>query len=359
MGATAVYAGVRWDVGKLGSSASLLSAVPGKAKHQAPGRRLDIPLLTVSDTSATMHSISLVVATKDRPGDLERLLESLRCQSAPPAEIVVVDASSEPAEPVVARFPELTIRYLKYWPPSASAQRNAGILACNPASTLIGFADDDTTFEPNAFVRMLHFWNEAPLDVLGAAFNIRNYPRRRSTFLKHSRLAEWLGLYSPETGSVSLSGWQTVTGEISSTKFVDWLPSGAVLFRRDVFRLKMFDETFENYSYLEDLDLSYSLSRMGRLAIVADAGFFHFPSTGGRVSMRQFGRVEVRNRLYFVRKQGLSISRCYTALAIRMIMSVLSGLIHCDGSLLARAAGNVEELCAPYPSISVACRTGR
>lgn len=75
--------------------------------------------------------------------------------------------------------------------------------------------------------------------------------------------------------------------------------------------------------------------------------------------MRQFGRVEVRNRLYFVRKQGLSISRCYTALAIRMIMSVLSGLIHCDGSLLARAAGNVEELCAPYPSISVACRTGR
>ena len=123
---------------------------------------LDIPLLTVSNIRATMHSISLVVATKDRPGDLERLLESLRRQDAPPAEIVVVDASSEPAEPVVARFPELIIRYLKYWPPSASAQRNAGILACNPASTLIGFADDDTTFEPNAFARMLHFWNAAP-----------------------------------------------------------------------------------------------------------------------------------------------------------------------------------------------------
>lgn len=306
-----------------------------------------------------MHSISLVVATKDRPGDLERLLESLRRQDAPPAEIVVVDASSVPAEPVVARFPELIIRYLKYWPPSASAQRNAGILACNPASTLIGFADDDTTFEPNAFARMLHFWNAAPPDVLGAAFNIRNYPRRHTTFLKHSRLAERLGLYSSETGSVSLSGWQTVTGEISNTKFVDWLPSGAVLFRRDVFRLKMFDEAFENYSYLEDLDLSYSISRMGRLAIVADAGFSHFPSTGGRVSMRQFGRVEVRNRLYFVRKHELSIGRCYTGLAIRMSMSVLSGLIHFDRKLLARATGNLEELCAPYPSTSVACRTGR
>ena len=303
--------------------------------------------MTVSRINAAMHSISLVVATKDRPGDLERLLESLRLQEAPPAEIVVVDASSEPAEPGVARFPELTIRYLKHWPPSASAQRNAGILACDPASTLIGFADDDTTFEPNAFARMLHFWSAAPPDVLGAAFNMRNSPRRHGTFLKHSRLAERLGLYSRETGSVSLSGWQTVTGEISSTKFVDWLPSGAVLFRRKVFQLKMFDETFESYSYLEDLDLSYSLSRMGRLAIVADAGFFHFPSTEGRVSMRQFGRVEVRNRLHFVRKHGLSIGRCYAGLFIRMIISVLSGLIHRNRSLLARAAGNLEELCAP------------
>jgi hypothetical protein len=206
---------------------------------------------------------------------------------------------------------------------------------------------------------MLHYWNSAPPEVLGAAFNIRNYPRRQNTLLKHSRFAQRLGLYSREAGSVSLSGWQTVTGEISNTQFVDWLPSGAVLFRREVFRLKMFDETFENYSYLEDLDLSYSLSRIGRLAIVADAGFFHFPSTGGRVSMRQFGRVEVRNRLHFVRKHGLSISRCYTGLAIRMIMSVVSGVIKCDRLFLARAAGNLEELCAPYPSVSVASRTGR
>ncbi len=40
--------------------------------------------------------------------------------------------------------------------------------------------------------------------------------------------------------------------------------------------------------------------------------------------MRQFGRVEVRNRLYFVRKHGLSIGRCYTGLAIRMASLLLS-----------------------------------
>ncbi len=291
--------------------------------------------------------ISLVIATKDRPEDIRRLLDSLNRQTAPPDEIVVVDASREPVEPVVKEFSELAVRYLRHWPPSASAQRNAGIRACGPAATLIGFADDDTTFEPEAFAQMRNFWKTAGPDVLGAGFNIRNCPHRGGSFLKHSRLAEWLGLYSSRPGSVSRSGWQTVTGEIAKTQSVDWVPSGAALFRREVFSTKLFDEAFESYSYLEDLDLSYTISRMGQLAIVADAGFFHCPSAGGRVSARRFGRFEVRNRLYFVRKHGLSVGRCYLGLVIRMAMSACSGIIRADFGLLVRALGNVEELIEP------------
>lgn len=294
------------------------------------------------------HTISLVVATKDRPQDLRTLLQSLRDQTAPPAQIVIVDASREAVAPVVEEFPQLNIRYLRHWPPSAAAQRNAGIQACDAAATLIGFADDDTTFEPIAFERMIHFWQSAPPDVLGAAFNIRNYPARGNSPLKHSRLAEWLGLYSPSPGTVSRSGWQTVSGELKETRFVEWLPSGASLFRREVFTAAVFDEAFESYSYLEDLDMSYTIGRRGRLAIVADAGFSHFPSAGGRVSARRFGRFEVKNRLHFVRKHGLSIGRCYLCLGIRMTMSACGGLIHCDRHLLARAGGNLEELCAPF-----------
>jgi GT2 family glycosyltransferase len=291
-----------------------------------------------------MHRISLIVATKDRPDDLRTLLESLRRQTIAPVEIVVVDASREPVEPVIAEFSELTTRYLRHWPPSAAAQRNAGIRACAPTATLIGFADDDTTFEPQAFANMLSFWNKAAPDVLGAAFNIRNYPCRGNEFLKHSALAKWLGLYSARPGSVSPSGWQTVIGEIDETQYVDWLPSTAVIFRREAFRQNLFDDAFDSYSYLEDLDLSYTISRIGRLAVVAEAGFSHFPSTGGRVSARQFGHYEVRNRLYFVRKHHISLPRCYLGLAIRLAMSIGSGLVRLDPSLLNRALGNMEEL---------------
>ncbi len=291
-----------------------------------------------------MHRISLVVATKDRPDDLRRLLDSLRRQTVAVDEIIVVDASEKSVNSVVAEFPELAIRCMKHWPPSAAAQRNAGILACDPSATLIGFSDDDTTFEPQAFENMLNFWKGAAPDILGAAFNICNYPGRGNSVLKHSVLAERIGLYSARAGAVSQSGWHTIIGKIATTQFVDWLPSGAVLFRREVFDKNLFDVFFESNSYLEDLDLSYTISRMGRLAVVANAGFSHFPSQSGRVSPRQFGRYEVRNRLYFVRKHHLSLARCYLGLAIRLAMSVGSGLARRDASLFNRALGNIEEM---------------
>jgi len=290
------------------------------------------------------HMVSLIVATKDRPSDLTRLLESLRLQTIQPVEIVLVDSSSDPIQSLVAGFSGLNLRYLRHWPPSAAAQRNAGIRACMPAATLIGFADDDTVFEPNALERMLGFWESAEPDVLGVSFNIRNYPQRGKAMLKHSALAERLGLYSSRLGRVSPSGWQTIIVGIAETQFVDWVPSTAVVFRREVFDHNTFDEFFESYSYLEDLDLSYTLSRSGRLAVVADAGFSHFPSSGGRVSARVFGRYEVRNRLFFVRKHKLSLIRCYICFAIRLAISLGNGLIQRDVNLLFRALGNMQEL---------------
>lgn len=291
-----------------------------------------------------MQRVSLIVATKDRPSDLRKMLESLRCQTVRPDEILIVDASLQTVEPLLADFSELTMRYIRHWPPSAAAQRNAGIRACNDTATLIGFADDDITFEPQAFEDMIAFWGDAAPDLLGTAFNLRNYPARRKGVLKYSSLTERLGLYSPRPGSVSLSGWQTILGQLPETQFVDWIPSTAVLFRREVFNHYAFDEFFDDYSYLEDLDFSFTLSRVGRLAVVAGAGFSHFPSTSGRITARIFGRYEVRNRLYFVRKHCLSVSRCYLGLVIRFAMSIASGLANLNATLLLRALGNIEEV---------------
>jgi GT2 family glycosyltransferase len=290
------------------------------------------------------HSLSIVVATKDRPDDLRQMLNSLQNQTLPPAEIVVVDASSNPVESLLKEFRALPLHYLRHLPPSAAAQRNAGIQACSPNATLIGFADDDIVFEPAAFENLLRFWDSASPDTLGAAFNLLNYPLRGLSSLKHGKISQALGLYSPRPGTVSRSGWQTVLPTLTETKFVDWLPTTAVTFRKEVFNSIHFDNFYESYSYLEDLDLSYSVGRSGRLAVVAEAGFSHFPSPSGRVTSFQFGQYEVRNRLHFVRKHDLSVARCYLGLTIRLAMSLGSGCVHLNRNLLARAAGNLQEL---------------
>jgi len=265
--------------------------------------------------------LSLVVATKDRPDDLRKMLNSLQDQTIPPAEVIVVDASSHPVEAILKEFPALGLRYLRHLPPSAAGQRNAGIQACSPDAILIGFADDDIVFEPKAFERLLRFWDDAPADTLGAAFNLRNYPQRGPSLLRHSRISEALGLYSSRPGTVTRSGWQTIIPGLAETQYVDWLPTTAVTFRKEALQLSLFDDFYESYSYLEDLDLSYTIGRAGRL-----------------------GRFEVRNRIHFVRKHNLSLSRCYLGLAIRMAMSVGSGIAHLNLGLLKRALGNVVEL---------------
>lgn len=288
--------------------------------------------------------LALVVATKDRPDDLRRLLESLQLQTSRPHQVVVVDASQAPVEGVLADFPELKTTYLRHRPPSAAAQRNAGIKACSAESTLIGFVDDDAAFEPGSIDKMLSFWEGAPADVGGASFNLRNYKMPPGRWAKRCPLIDALGLYPRRQGSVARSGWHSVFGEVGELLQTEWLPSGAVVWRAELLVQQQFDEFFEGYSYLEDLDFSYTISRNHRLLVVPDAGYFHFPSRSGRGSARTSARAEVRNRYYFVRKHNLSVWRYSVMMVFRVMMSAVTGAFLGDPIRLRRAAFNVAEV---------------
>ena len=287
-----------------------------------------------------MKKIAFVVATKDRPHDLRKMLRSLSEQSHRSDQIVIVDSSANPVSAVTQKFPELNIKYIHHTPPSASAQRNIGIRNVDPNMELIGFLDDDIVLAPNALKKILKFWQTAPNDLGGCAFNLMNPAPRGNSRLKESGLSRLLGLYSDKKGIVMPSGWQTLTGTVKKTIFVEWLPSGASVWRRDIFERFRFDEFFDGYSYLEDLDFSYSVSRHYKLAIVADAKYWHYPSPYGRVSQYRFGKIEVRNRLYIVRKHRLSILKCYLGMIIRLFMTIGSAIKTRNREDFQRAIGN-------------------
>jgi GT2 family glycosyltransferase len=128
---------------------------------------------------------------------------------------------------------------------------------------------------------------------------------------------------------------------LQETTYVRWLPSGAAFYTKEALEEFPFDEWFENYSYLEDLDLSYRIGKKYRLAVLADARFYHYPSEVGRASAYLFGKKEVLNRLYFVSKHPeFSRPLCCLALSLRTLMSLLLGVRRFEADYLRRAAGN-------------------
>lgn len=289
--------------------------------------------------------MGFVVATKDRSDDLRRLLGSLLEQTHPIDEVVIVDASEDPDHCLADEFATLNIRYVRFLgAPSAAAQRNAGVDAADESLALVAFVDDDTTFHNEAVSEMHRFWKNAPADVAGVAFNIVEVAGARRVGVKYSRFVQQMGLYSSCLGKVSLSGWQTTIGTVDENCYSEWLPTTAVVWRREILQNHRFDDHYQGYSYLEDVDFSYGISRYKRLAIAADAKYEHHHSSSSRMSPYDFGRMEVENRKYFVKKYGLSPSRCLAGILIRCAMTVGRFVRTWRVAFAQRAWGNVVEL---------------
>ena len=269
------------------------------------------------------------------------MLESLALQSHRPDLVVIVDSSAVSVREVTTQFGDrLAITYSHHLPPTASAQRNAGIKLVPNDIELIAFLDDDATLEPDALEKMLAFWASAPADLGGAAFNMVNHPAQAMSAVKRWPLVRALGIYADQPGRVTPSGWQTMIGFVEKDLETDWLPSGAALWRSEILRSCAFDEFFDGYSYLEDLDFSYTVRQRWRLAVVAGAKYHHFPSPIRHTRQYAFGRTEVRNRLYLVTKHGLSYPRCWLGLLLRMTVTVCEAAMHPRSGAISRVAGN-------------------
>lgn len=287
-------------------------------------------------------NISFVVPTKDRPKDLRKMLESILVQTFQPSQLVIVDSSEAPSREIVEEFKSIPIQYIHHLPPSASAQRNVGIEAVSEDADLIGFLEDDIILAPDAIKCVMNYWEKAPDDVAGCSLNIMDCPLNQSK-IKTSFSSNKLGLYSKTQGVVMPTGWGTLTGTVEKDTYVEWF-GGITVWRKEILEHNRFEEFFERYSYLEDLDFSYGISRNHKLVILADAKFWHFHSPSGRIGMYSFGEIEVRNRLFFVKKHNLSLSRCLLAMHVRLLMSLLQGVREMNKGPFERVAGNVVGL---------------
>ena len=288
--------------------------------------------------------LAFVIPTKDRGEDLRRMLRSLVAQTRPPDQVIVVDGSRVEVSWCVAEFPELKIDYVRLLPPSLSAQRNAGMAMLRAEITHAGYLDDDVVLEINAVFEMASFWGGAGLDVGGAAFNVVN-----DAGSIPSALMQRIGVWSVGVGSVAPSGLVCEVGRVNIDIESDWLCGGATVWRREVIEAYSYDNWFQGTGFMEDVDYSYRVRERYRLFVLAAARLAHFTPPVRPDRQFLFGKWQVVNRMYIVRKyrhRGLSLHKAWGVTLILLVANSVRGIFNRQPRLWDRSMGNLAGIVA-------------
>jgi len=288
-----------------------------------------------------MFKVAVIIATKDRAFELERLLNSIKDQDILPQEIIIVDAGQTPSISQNAdapHFRSLNIKRVKAHRACLPAQRNQGLEHLSPDIEQVCFLDDDIVFYKGSLRAMADFWKNAPEDVGGCVFNIMNEKKPTTgVFLKKIFCTG-----SFERGIVLPSGYNTLMCPAPKTTQVQWLFGGATVWRAQVFDKFLFDGWFEGTGLCEDLDFSYRVGKEYKLLVVAEAKVDHLTGAAARRRNMWFGRSQIKNRYYFVKKnKELSRVLCLWAGLGQTLENIVLGIFSLSGHYLLRAWGNL------------------
>jgi len=257
--------------------------------------------------TANTLPISAVIPTRDRPAILSRMLASMGAQGTLPAELIVIDGSSDSAtKDTVSHFAgEVEERDCRViWQAAsklgAAVQRNQGVaLATQP---VIAFFDDDILFEHDCLPRLWRGLQSDPRmgGVNAMITNQRYLPpgfASRSVFRLLAGRSE--NSYAGRLLGPAINLLPEDRDDLPEVVPVDWLNLGATLYRREALPQPVFRSFFAGYSLMEDVTLSVSVGKSWKLANVRTARIFHDSQPGAhKKDPVALARMELVNRHY-------------------------------------------------------------
>jgi hypothetical protein len=284
----------------------------------------------------------IVIPTRNRIVELTNTLNFLESNKFFFKKIVIVDSSNSEIKNKIKKIVRKYNANIKVVDSEASTciQRNVGFKFIQN-NKYIMFLDDDNIFFPNAFHKMKNFLKNNR-DFFGVAFN-QVYKEKKNILdsFKKNYIMNKLGIYNLDNGEIAASGWQSRFINFKNNKIVQWLPTRAVIYKSKAVKNIRFDKKLGVYGYLEDLDFSLQLKKKGNLMVCSDAKYTHDQSI-----IRpgfQFGKKELRNRYYIVKKHKLNKNLFFVTTFLRMLLTFKEGVL---GNLnsFQRLAGNLVAL---------------
>lgn len=251
---------------------------------------------------------SVVIATYERADALRNALESVRLQTHPPVEVIVVDSSAGRESEKVMADSGLPAKYLRAERPSAAIQRNQGFREVT--SPLVAFIDDDVVLAPDVFEKLCTVFESRPdTGGVSARMNGTEHPAPSPALRRYYRLQAGFEdeTYGARLFGAAINCFPCYIQQMDLLISADWLNLGCVMFRSDAFGRELFPE-FEGYSFGEDVHLSARIGRQHPLYFHSTARYDHFPSISpAKRNYFRNAQMSSRHRRLIAREvQGLS-----------------------------------------------------
>lgn len=216
-------------------------------------------------------SISVVIPTKDRAGDLSQTLKCVRAQTRAPDELIVVDQGRagdvSEALAVYADLRPVHIRDSEIR--GLPAARNVGFAASKGA--LVCFLDDDVTLDPSYLAELEHGFKLFPgwAGLTGSLTEEGCDPARR-------------GLKAALFRHRFLRDRRHALASLKTARVVPLLPGCAFCLRRAVLERFRFDDRLEGYALGEDVDFFLRAGKVFSFGAIPSAKAHHRRSKVGR-----------------------------------------------------------------------------
>lgn len=273
-------------------------------------------VITVSKNLLTSYmkilNASIIVPTRNRVDDLCRMLESVIIQTEKPIEVVIVDSSDIPlsnnnkylktCDLVCAQ--NISIIYQHTKTRGAAYQRNIAMQLAT--GNLFHFLDDDVILESDYIFQMHEIFRKYPKYAGGGSAVRCAAPR-----LTWHRMLRCFFLLQRDgaSGKFTFSGMPTHAYGTNNFKDVETLGAGCMCIKAEAAREIKFDELLGAYSYMEDCDFSWRISRKHKLFFNPKAVLDHKSSPVARAKITDMRAIYIRNYTYLFFKNFYSLNR--------------------------------------------------
>lgn len=255
-------------------------------------------------TKARQAGSAFVIATRNRPDDLLRTVESLVAQTVLPAQLCIVDSSDDvPTKDQIAKLCADTGIELDHHHPAPrglTIQRNIGV--DRTTGDPVFLIDDDVWLAPDCHEEVLAEYERWGPELGGVrATPVR--PARPSLATRIYRRIFGIGGWWPEaSGKVRPGFYAEGVSDSAGVRKLEYFNGWFMSYRREVFDFERFDEALSGYAYKEDIDFSYRVSRRYVLVQTPKARCDHLKSPSARLNSHGLQRMNLANQFYLHRK---------------------------------------------------------